>query len=114
MEQTQTAHREENSRLQTVQKRSWRVAITAAQRHYSDLCSLDSYARYTRAASKQWELPFSTNLIPISQEGSTRFTVNIADGSDLIWSPSRYALRNLSIDIDDVANAFVGNPAEKR
>lgn len=75
--------------------------------------SLDSYAQYTRAASKQWELPFSTNLIPISQEGSTQFTVNISDGSDLIWSPSRYALRDLSIDIDVVANAFLGNPAEK-
>lgn len=75
--------------------------------------SLDSYAQYTRAASKQWELPFSTNLIPISQEGSTQFTVNISDGSDLIWSPSRYALRDLSIDIDIVANAFLGNPAEE-
>ncbi|MCJ1346925.1 hypothetical protein MMC31_005145 [Peltigera leucophlebia] len=75
--------------------------------------SLDSYAQYTRAASKQWELPFSTNLIPISQEGSTQFTVNISDGSDLIWSPSRYALRDLSIDIDIVANAFLGNPTEE-
>lgn len=75
--------------------------------------SLDSYAQYTRAASKQWELPFSTNLIPISQEGSTQFTVNISDGSDLIWSPNRYALRDLSIDIDIVANAFLGYPAKK-
>lgn len=75
--------------------------------------SLDSYAQYTRAASKQWELPFSMNLIPISQEGSTQFTVNISDGSDLIWSPNRYALRDLSMDIDIVANAFLGYPAEK-
>lgn len=74
--------------------------------------SLDSYAQYTRAASKQWELPFSTNLIPISQEGSTQFTVNISDGSDLIWSPNRYALRDLSKDIDIVANAFLGYPTE--
>lgn len=74
--------------------------------------SMDSYAQYTRAASKQWELPFSTNLIPISQEGSTQFTVNISDGSDLIWSPNRYALRDLSIDIDVVTNAFQGYPAE--
>lgn len=74
--------------------------------------SLDSYTQYIRAASKQWESPFSTNLIPISQEGSTQFTMNISDGNDLIWSPNRYALRDLSMDIDIVTNAFLGYPAE--
>ncbi len=75
--------------------------------------SLDSYADATMSTAKQGEQEYGNFLLSTSQEGSVQFAINVSDSGNLIWSPNRFALRDLSYDALDFGQAVFNRSSSK-
>lgn len=62
--------------------------------------SLDAYADGTESTRIQFEQEYGAFLYTQSQEGSVQFAINVSKvENDVVWSPNRQALRDLSYDV---------------
>lgn len=60
--------------------------------------SLDGYAEYVELTQAQYEEDYGTFRLGISQEGAVQFSINISASGNVVWSPNRQSLRQLSYD----------------
>lgn len=74
--------------------------------------SLDGYAENMDASRMQFTLDYGDFLYTTSQEGSVQFAINISESNDVVWSPNRQALRDLSIDALNLDADVFGNGSE--
>ncbi|KAL9064466.1 MAG: hypothetical protein Q9157_007824 [Trypethelium eluteriae] len=69
--------------------------------------SLDSIAAFVDSS---WQEALASGVIeiPLIQEDAVTFQFNVSARSDIIWTPSRQVLRNISTDLDFVYSTIEG------
>lgn len=75
--------------------------------------SLDAYAEYMDATRMQYQVRAAPFMYTLSQEGVVQFAINFsASAKDVVWSPNRQALRDLSDDAAIVSADIFNHPPE--
>lgn len=64
--------------------------------------SLDNWVTHLMSSTAQAQQDYGAVLVGTTQEGSVEATINVTKTAELIWVPSRQALRALSSDLFDL------------